>query len=50
MSRAESIRKFTVITEEFTESNGLLTPSLKVRRQPAIERFAREIAELYGDA
>jgi len=50
VSRAESIRKFTVITEEFTESNGLLTPSLKVRRQPAIERFSREIAELYGDA
>jgi len=50
VSRAESIRKFTVLTEEFTEANGLLTPSLKIKRRPAQERFAAEIAELYGEA
>ena len=50
VSRAESIRKFTVLTEEFTEANGLLTPSLKIKRGPAAERFAGQIAELYGEA
>ncbi len=50
VSRAESIRKFAVLTEEFTEANGLLTPSLKIKRKPAVERFSKEIAELYGEA
>lgn len=50
VSRAESIRKFVVLTEEFTEANGLLTPTLKIKRQRALERFAKEIAELYGES
>ncbi len=50
VSRAESIRKFAVLTEEFTEANGLLTPALKIKRKPAVERFSKEIAELYGEA
>jgi long-chain acyl-CoA synthetase len=32
VSRAESIRKFIVLSEDFTEANGLLTPSLKLKR------------------
>ena len=33
-SRAESIRKFEIVPDEFTEENGLVTPSMKhaVRR------------------
>ena len=49
VSRAESVRKFTVINEDFTEENGLLTPSMKVKRTAVIRRFAREVAELYGE-
>lgn len=49
VSRAESIRKFAVLTEDFTEENGLLTPSMKVKRNEVVKRYAREIAELYGD-
>ncbi|MBT3150191.1 long-chain fatty acid--CoA ligase [Streptomyces sp. CHD11] len=48
VSRAESIRAFTLIEGEFTEENGLLTPSLKVRRQQAQEAYAAEIAALYS--
>ncbi|MFE8952698.1 AMP-dependent synthetase/ligase [Streptomyces althioticus] len=48
VSRAESIRKFVVVDGEFTEENGLLTPSLKVKRQAAQETFAEEIAALYA--
>ncbi|MFD3629182.1 AMP-dependent synthetase/ligase [Streptomyces sp. NPDC058698] len=48
VSRAESIRAFTLIEGEFTEENGLLTPSLKVKRQAAQEAYAAEIAALYS--
>ncbi|MDT3727254.1 AMP-dependent synthetase/ligase [Streptomyces sp. DSM 41972] len=48
VSRAESIRRFVVVEGEFTEDNGLLTPSLKVKRQAAQEAYAKEIAALYA--
>ena len=50
VSRAESIRTFTVLPGDFTVANGLLTPSLKVRRAQARERFAEEIDALYTRA
>ena len=37
----------TVLPGDFTVDNGLLTPSLKVRRAQAQERFAKEIDALY---
>lgn len=47
VSRAESIRRFTVLPVDFTEEGGHLTPSLKIRR-PAVEKdFAEEIEALY---
>ncbi|MDT0345921.1 AMP-dependent synthetase/ligase [Streptomyces litchfieldiae] len=49
VSRAESIRAFTLIEGEFTEENGLLTPSLKVKRKAVAETYAREMAELYAE-
>ncbi|MFI1421613.1 AMP-dependent synthetase/ligase [Streptomyces sp. NPDC020731] len=48
VSRAESIRAFGLIEGEFTEENGLLTPSLKVKRRAAQEAYADEIAALYS--
>ncbi|GAA0628129.1 AMP-dependent synthetase/ligase [Streptomyces crystallinus] len=47
VSRAESIRRFRLVAGEFTEENGLLTPSLKVRRRAVADAYAREIEELY---
>ncbi|MFD7298875.1 AMP-dependent synthetase/ligase [Streptomyces sp. NPDC059897] len=49
VSRAESIRKFTVVEGEFSEENGLLTPSLKIKRAAVVGQYEREIEELYGD-
>jgi long-chain acyl-CoA synthetase len=49
VSRAESIRRFALVEGEFTEENGLLTPSLKIKRQVVTKAYAREIEELYGD-
>ncbi len=50
VSRAESIRTFSVMTDDFTEDNGLLTPSLKLRRAKVVERYAAEIDALYTHA
>jgi long-chain acyl-CoA synthetase len=49
VSRAESIRAFTLVEGEFTEENGLLTPSLKVKRQAATAAYADEIEALYAN-
>lgn len=48
VSRAESIRKFAVVEGEFTEGNGLLTPSLKIKRHAVTAAYAGEIEALYG--
>ncbi|MDO4790860.1 MAG: long-chain fatty acid--CoA ligase [Buchananella hordeovulneris] len=48
VSRAEAIRKIKVLTTDFTEANGLLTPSLKVKRSLVVQRFEEEINEIYG--
>ncbi|MCX2968356.1 MULTISPECIES: AMP-dependent synthetase/ligase [Streptomyces] len=48
VSRAESIRAFRIVPGEFTEENGMLTPSLKVRRQAVYEAYREEIEALYG--
>ncbi|NED86530.1 AMP-binding protein [Streptomyces sp. SID11233] len=47
VSRAESIRKFTVLPVDFTEERGHLTPSLKLKRDAITRDFAAEIEELY---
>ncbi|WP_221352811.1 AMP-dependent synthetase/ligase [Streptomyces beigongshangae] len=48
VSRAESIRAFALVEEEFTEDNGLLTPSLKIKRRAALEAYAERIDALYA--
>ncbi|WP_329340434.1 AMP-dependent synthetase/ligase [Streptomyces sp. NBC_01352] len=47
VSRAESIRAFTLVEGEFTEDNGLLTPSLKVKRHAVTAVYGEEIEALY---
>jgi long-chain acyl-CoA synthetase len=48
VSRAESIRRFRILPVDFTEQNGYLTPSLKVRRGVVMKDFAAEIEALYS--
>ncbi|MFG2332987.1 AMP-dependent synthetase/ligase [Streptomyces sp. NPDC048604] len=47
VSRAESIRRFRIVDGEFSEENGLLTPSLKVKRRAVATAYATEIEALY---
>lgn len=39
VSRAESVRKFIILPEEFTQENGLMTASMKVIRPKVIKRY-----------
>ncbi|GAB2983058.1 MAG TPA: long-chain fatty acid--CoA ligase [Actinotalea caeni] len=49
-SRAESIRKFEVLTDDFTIDNDYLTPSLKVKRSKVLADYAATVEELYSRA
>lgn len=48
VSKAESIRKFSVLADDFTEENGTLTPSLKLKRNIVMRDYEEEIEALYG--
>jgi long-chain acyl-CoA synthetase len=39
VSRAESIRKFIVLSDQFTLENGLITTSMKIKRQKILEKY-----------
>ncbi|MCL2850465.1 MAG: long-chain fatty acid--CoA ligase, partial [Micrococcales bacterium] len=49
VSRAESIRKIAVLDTDFTEANGYLTPSTKVKRAMVLRDFAAKVDQLYID-
>jgi long-chain acyl-CoA synthetase len=50
VSRAESIRAFTILPEDWTEAGGQLTPSLKLKRNVVHSECADQIAALYAPA
>ncbi|MCW2578593.1 MAG: putative long-chain-fatty-acid--CoA ligase, partial [Blastococcus sp.] len=47
VSQAEAIKKFTILGADFTEDNGMLTPSLKLKRSVVMKEFGREVEGLY---
>ncbi|MET7476025.1 AMP-dependent synthetase/ligase [Streptomyces sp. NPDC005648] len=47
VSRSESIRVFRVLPEQFDQANGLLTPSMKLRRDAIVRHYAFEIDAMY---
>ncbi len=48
VSKAESIRKFHVLSGDFTEENGYLTPSLKLKRNLIMRDFEDDVEGLYS--
>ena len=50
VSKAEAIRKFTVLSIDWTEEGGQLTPSLKLKRAVVMQEFGAEVAGLYSGA
>jgi long-chain acyl-CoA synthetase len=48
VSQAEAIKKFRVLAADFTEDNGMLTPSLKLKRAVVMKEFDSEVEALYA--
>ena len=48
LSRPEQVRRFALLPAEWTTQSGELTPSMKRRRRVIIDRYAKEIEELYA--
>ena len=49
VSRAESIRKFTILPSEWTEASGHLTPKLSIKRNVIMKDFAPQVAAIYNE-
>ncbi len=50
VSKAEAIRKFTILTEDWTEEGGQMTPSLKLKRSVVMKQYGAEVEKLYAGA
>jgi long-chain acyl-CoA synthetase len=48
VSHAEAIKKYRVLDIDFTEENGMLTPSLKLKRAVVMKEFGAEVEALYA--
>jgi long-chain acyl-CoA synthetase len=48
VSKAEAIKKFRILPNDFTETGGELTPSLKLKRSVVMKEYAEDIAAIYG--
>jgi long-chain acyl-CoA synthetase len=48
VSKAEAIRKFVVLPEDWTEEGGQLTPSLKLKRAVVMKTYAADVERLYA--
>lgn len=48
VSRAESIRKFTILPTEWTEASGHLTPKMSIKRNVILADFAGDVDEIYA--
>ena len=49
LSDVEAVATFTIVPQPFTQENGELTPSLKVRRKIVQAHFKDQIDSMYGD-
>ena len=47
LSLVEKVKKFKLIKEEFTIDNGMLTPTLKLKRKKILEKYKKELEKLY---
>ena len=47
LSKIEKIKKFLIIEDQFTIENGLMTPTLKLKRYKIIQKYKNQIENLY---
>ncbi|SFO27809.1 long-chain acyl-CoA synthetase [Geodermatophilus obscurus] len=48
VSQAEAIKRYRVLATDFTEDNGMLTPSLKLKRAVVVKEFGSEVEAMYA--
>ncbi len=49
LANFETLKRFRIVADEWTQESGELTPSMKLKRRVLIARYASVIAELYAD-
>ena len=47
LSLVEKVRRFKLINEEFTIENGMLTPTLKLKRKKILDKYKEDLEKLY---
>ncbi len=47
LSLVEKVKKFKLINEEFTIDNGMLTPTLKLKRKKILDKYKEDLEKLY---
>ncbi|NDB18715.1 MAG: long-chain fatty acid--CoA ligase, partial [Actinobacteria bacterium] len=48
VSKAEQIRSFVIVPQEWTQAGGQITPSLKLKRNVVLEQHAADIEAIYA--
>ncbi|MCX8122645.1 MAG: long-chain fatty acid--CoA ligase [Spirochaetes bacterium] len=49
LGQVEKIKKFTLMPQEFTQENGEITPTMKIRRKVIQQRYSQIIDKMYQD-
>jgi len=44
----EQVKQYTILTERFTEQNGMLTPTQKTKKRVILETYSTEIEKMYN--
>ncbi len=47
VSHAEAIKKFHILPRDLSEEEGEMTPTMKVKRNVVVDKFAREVEDMY---
>jgi long-chain acyl-CoA synthetase len=50
LARFEKLKRVLLVADEFTADNGVLTPTMKLKRRVIEERYRRQIDDLYAQA
>ena len=48
LSGPEQVKEFRILPTDFNVADGTITPTLKIKRKPIVERYADLIREIYG--
>ena len=49
VSRAQLIKKYKILTHDFSVETGEFTPTLKLKRKFIVQKYAKEIDNMYQD-